>query len=318
MNQCFRGCTALKEVILPKDLKIIDEKTFESCLSIVNIELPKSLIKIGASAFQNCKKLEIISIPKNVTEIGNYAFASCSNIKEVHFENINSIKIGPNSFKNVDAIFSLPYDTSDSDVKLFKQVLGNVTIKYSDEEDITFEKKLSLDSLKKELYDIINDIEQLNVIHVQLNDWLSRGINLENGVSEIKKQYTDWNKILEEFILSFIIILKELITTDDNIKSDYTKLNEDLYKIQEKDYRKQVDILCESHKIVITNLNNDINLLSEAYDTLGQYAEIGLKLGDGLETIREQIEKIENIITISDNKILNIYNECYLFSKIVS
>ena len=318
LNQCFRGCTALNEVILPKDLKIIDEMTFESCFSIVNIELPESLIKIGASAFQNCKKLETIRIPKNVVEIGNYAFSACSNIKEVYIENISNIKIGPHSFQNVDAIFLLPYNMSDNDLKLFKEVVGNVTIKYNHKEDVNGEKQISLDNLKKDLYDIINDIEQLNAIHGQLNNWLSRGINLEKGVDEINKQYIDWNKILDEFILSFIIILKELIVTDDNIKSDYTQLNEDIYNIHEQNYRRQVDILCETHQIVITNLNNDIKLLNEAYNTLGQYAEIGLKLGNGLETIRDQIEKIENIIIKSDTGIRNIYNECELFSKIVS
>lgn len=67
----------LQEVVLPKNLKTIGEKTFYGCSALRTINLPESLTSIGASAFQGAGLTEV-TIPANVETIGRKAFAGGS------------------------------------------------------------------------------------------------------------------------------------------------------------------------------------------------------------------------------------------------
>ena len=57
-------CQTIEEVILPKNLEVIDGFAFYNS-GIKNIHLPNSVIKIGNNSFKLCKNLETINIPSN-------------------------------------------------------------------------------------------------------------------------------------------------------------------------------------------------------------------------------------------------------------
>ena len=107
----FVGCTALKEVILPKTVTSFNvgsaNSTFKECTAIEKITIPNSVAKtnvrelfcgsvstikeikfqddvvtIGSSAFQNFKALTSIELPETLQTIGSYAFANTS-LKEI-------------------------------------------------------------------------------------------------------------------------------------------------------------------------------------------------------------------------------------------
>lgn len=63
----------LQEVVLPKNLLVIGDKTFYGCSALRSITLPESLTYIGESAFQGAGLTEVI-IPANVETIGQSAF----------------------------------------------------------------------------------------------------------------------------------------------------------------------------------------------------------------------------------------------------
>ena len=63
----------LQEVVLPKNLRVIGDRTFFDCRALRSINLPESLTSIGESAFQGAGLTEV-TIPANVETIGNYAF----------------------------------------------------------------------------------------------------------------------------------------------------------------------------------------------------------------------------------------------------
>ena len=63
----------LQEVVLPKNLRVIGDRTFFGCRALRSITLPESLTSIGESAFQGAGLREV-TIPANVETIGKYAF----------------------------------------------------------------------------------------------------------------------------------------------------------------------------------------------------------------------------------------------------
>lgn len=65
----------ITEVIIPQNVKTINDFLFFGAAQITRVVLPDGLLKIGESAFSNCKKLRECNIPQSVTEIGTAAFA---------------------------------------------------------------------------------------------------------------------------------------------------------------------------------------------------------------------------------------------------
>ena len=80
-SRAFSGCSALKHITLPSDLKTIEQYAFADCYKLHSVDFPPLLKRIGSYAFQNCA-LDSISLP-GLTSIDEYAFQNCSNLKEV-------------------------------------------------------------------------------------------------------------------------------------------------------------------------------------------------------------------------------------------
>ena len=78
----FSGCTALTNVTLPQNLKVLPERFFEGCKKLVSIELPVSVKQVGEYAFGDCTGLVSVSLP-GVTDLGEGAFSGCTALKTV-------------------------------------------------------------------------------------------------------------------------------------------------------------------------------------------------------------------------------------------
>lgn len=102
----FQGCGALKSIVIPEGVKVIEgyvfiscgnlesislpegvteiqENAFGGCHSLTSINLPDSLQKIGKDAFSGCYGLASLEIPEKVQEIQGGAFSSCSGLKSL-------------------------------------------------------------------------------------------------------------------------------------------------------------------------------------------------------------------------------------------
>ena len=80
----FKGCTNLKEVVLPADLIEIPAGMFKNLASLEKVTLPANLGQLGNEAFMGCPKLTTITIPASVKSLGTAAFAK-TGLKEVIF-----------------------------------------------------------------------------------------------------------------------------------------------------------------------------------------------------------------------------------------
>ncbi|WP_105124496.1 leucine-rich repeat protein [Streptococcus suis] len=74
--------TGIKEVILPKELKVIGEGAFRSTPSLKEIDLGEKLEELGSEAFRNSGLIRI-TLPDSITSFGYAAFADSSSLQSV-------------------------------------------------------------------------------------------------------------------------------------------------------------------------------------------------------------------------------------------
>ena len=75
----FANCTALQEVTLPDDMKVIGGSAFSGCTALTTVNLSQ-VTWINLNAFYECTSLEML-ILDNVTEIGREVFYGCTSLK---------------------------------------------------------------------------------------------------------------------------------------------------------------------------------------------------------------------------------------------
>lgn len=75
----FMNCTALQEVTLPDDVRVIGSSAFFGCAALTTVNLSQ-VTWINLNTFYECTSLEMI-ILNNVTEIGREAFYGCTSLK---------------------------------------------------------------------------------------------------------------------------------------------------------------------------------------------------------------------------------------------
>lgn len=90
----FRSCCNLTEIYLPNGLKEIGDGLFQFCRTLKKINIPDSVIRIGNVAFCDCKSITEIILPVGLKEIGNNAFKGCKNLKSVVFRDANNWGFG--------------------------------------------------------------------------------------------------------------------------------------------------------------------------------------------------------------------------------
>lgn len=98
-DSAFFNCYKLTKIELPARLKFIGKQSFEGCFALTQISFPDRLEIIDDSAFKDCESLKKISFPKSLKVIGKYAFSNCFNIESIEFKTIVPI-IEKTSFQN--------------------------------------------------------------------------------------------------------------------------------------------------------------------------------------------------------------------------
>lgn len=60
-ESAFEGCALLNELVLPENLRNIDDFAFKSCLRLGNVKVPASLERIGYEAFLGCDRMVLLT-----------------------------------------------------------------------------------------------------------------------------------------------------------------------------------------------------------------------------------------------------------------
>ena len=78
-DAAFSNCTALQEVTLPDDMKVIGTGAFFGCAALTTVNLSQ-VTWINLNAFWECTSLETLAL-NNVTAIGREAFYGCTGLE---------------------------------------------------------------------------------------------------------------------------------------------------------------------------------------------------------------------------------------------
>ncbi|MDR1012788.1 MAG: leucine-rich repeat protein [Lactobacillales bacterium] len=106
-EKAFYENKKIKEVEIPRSIKIIGKKAFTNCqnLTAVTFAGNSQLTKIKFGAFTGCSNLKHIDIPRTVGSIGACAFALCSNLASVTFtEDSQLTRIERSAFKECKSL----------------------------------------------------------------------------------------------------------------------------------------------------------------------------------------------------------------------
>lgn len=101
----FVHCYALTKLDLSSASKL-GSCAFLDCTAAKEILLSKNLTMINTFVFSGCESIATITIPENVTRIGNYAFSHCLSLKSMIIYPALRV-IGDNAFYNTNSLNSL-------------------------------------------------------------------------------------------------------------------------------------------------------------------------------------------------------------------
>lgn len=131
----------LENIVLPDNIKRIEQYTFTYCFALKTIHLPDNLEYLGKIVFAQCSKLESIDIPDKVYAIGYGCFNNCFSLTSINIPaNVYTIAPTnvsmPGSYKNGVGPFKgcskLKEITVDSNNKLFYSKDGVLYYKDND------------------------------------------------------------------------------------------------------------------------------------------------------------------------------------------
>jgi len=87
----FQNCSAMTSAQMGTGVKSIETYTFAGCTSLTDMQIGSNVTTINTYAFSGCTSLPKIGIPRSVTDIKNYVFYQCSGLKNVTFEDRETI-----------------------------------------------------------------------------------------------------------------------------------------------------------------------------------------------------------------------------------
>lgn len=101
----FKGCTSIKQVLLPASLERIEAHAFKGCRQLEAVSFPENLQFIGSYAFHRCHHLKEIRLPKGITELSDCAFLYCDGLEFASLPGVR--KMGKQAFVNATSLKKL-------------------------------------------------------------------------------------------------------------------------------------------------------------------------------------------------------------------
>ena len=81
-QNAFEGCTALKELVLPDGLKVIEDYAFDGA-GLTSITVPQTVESIGSLSFARCANLTTALVPAALSVSKSSQFYACEALAEI-------------------------------------------------------------------------------------------------------------------------------------------------------------------------------------------------------------------------------------------
>jgi len=110
---CFADC-GLTSVAIPDTVESIPENCFAGCTRLKQVSLPARLKQIGECAFLNCESLESLVIPDTVKQISDQALGGCTSLRKLTIP----VEVCTNTIANEKTcnVQSIRYTANDSGI----------------------------------------------------------------------------------------------------------------------------------------------------------------------------------------------------------
>lgn len=95
-ENAFKGCKALKSVVLPATVKEIDKNAFLDCKALTSVTLPEGLTHIAEKAFGRTGLTSVV-FPASIEKVDDDAFMECGNMTSVVLQN-STMRLSPYAF----------------------------------------------------------------------------------------------------------------------------------------------------------------------------------------------------------------------------
>lgn len=102
-KKAFANNTALREISLPDQMKVIGDSAFAGAFSLQTVTTKSKLNEIGTNAFENCSSLQNIVFKGDIKTIKDGAFSGCVGLRHLYFDNQSSVpELGDHVFDGID------------------------------------------------------------------------------------------------------------------------------------------------------------------------------------------------------------------------
>jgi len=88
-NNDFYNCGKLRSIVIPCNVKSIEDGAFNKCSNLSKINIPDGVIYLGNSTFAGCISLTAITIPSSVISIDALTFVGCSGLNNIRVSSEN-------------------------------------------------------------------------------------------------------------------------------------------------------------------------------------------------------------------------------------
>lgn len=152
-----------------------------------------------------------------------------------------------------------------------------------------------IEKLNEYVINFNDDVLEMKEILKKLNNWVSKGIDIESSIGPLNNQINTWESVMDDLIEKFKLNITILKDFDDRINSSNTiEINE-----QGNNYKERWEYLYSIYKNIFINLEEDIHILMNVLASLGNYRSLGVELGNSLTIVNNQINRIT--IAVSDS-----------------
>lgn len=291
---CFSSCYSGKNVILPKNIKFLEENAFENSY-IEEIKIPENVEKIGFGCFLGSNHLKkVVICSKNY--VGNQAFCNCTNLQSVDFQSNKITSIGNKAFLNCKNL---------KNVKLPNGILClNDSLFENCEKLETLEIPKSVKIIKKEVFKNCKSLETVyipeNVLYLDESTFLGCKSLKKINVDKNNKNYSSENGILYDKSKRKLIYAPVNLNVDkNNIKILIKDEVKDISSFAFADWDDKIGIVFQNFRTDF--LLDDFSLLKKTLDN--NYVLIKY-----FNNTTDVLELSENIVAIKSYACLNCIN----------
>ena len=82
-GSAFEHCAALRSIVIPDRVVKIESLAFWECTSLASVTLPDNLCQMGGAVFYHCESLTAVTLPKSLKELSNATFEGCTSLASV-------------------------------------------------------------------------------------------------------------------------------------------------------------------------------------------------------------------------------------------